>query len=59
MTRVMLAGAILVLAVLNLAHPWLHAFEGGGLDVMLVYLNGYVVQFGSNGPLPLLAHRVR
>ncbi len=36
---------VLVLAVaLNLAHPLLHAFEGGGLDAMLVFLDGLAMQ---------------
>jgi hypothetical protein len=31
-----------VAAALAVAHPWLHAFEGGSLDVALMYGAAYL-----------------
>ena len=30
-----------VAAALTLAHPWLHAFEGGSLDMILMYMTAF------------------
>ena len=43
-----LAGLFLVLVVvINLAHPFLHAFEGGSLDMILVYMNSMAMNFSN------------
>lgn len=36
--------AIGILALVNLVHPFIHAFESGGLDVWLVWLDGLAMQ---------------
>lgn len=32
-----------IVVTINLVHPMLHQFEGGGLDAFLVYLDGFVL----------------
>lgn len=36
--------ALLLVVAVNAAHPFIHAFEGGGLDVWLVYLDHWIMQ---------------
>lgn len=39
----------LVVAV-NVLHPLLHSFEGGGMDAFLVYLDGFALQVDPHIP---------
>lgn len=38
---------VATMAVVNLAHPFMHHLEGGSLDAVLDYLNAMAAQFAS------------
>lgn len=39
-----------VVAVLNVIHPFIHGFEGGGFDIILVNLDALLLQFDAMVP---------
>lgn len=41
MTRAMILMLTGLVILVNVAHPFLHAFEGGSLDASLTYINAY------------------
>lgn len=41
-SRLIVTVAAGVVVVLNVAHPFLHAFEGGMLDSSLIWMNAWV-----------------
>ena len=51
MRRMLLFAVMVALAAANLAHPLLHAFEGGALDVALPYLDLLAMQLGMHPDL--------
>lgn len=32
-----------ILALINLIHPWIHAFEAGGLDAILIQVDAWAM----------------
>lgn len=39
--------AVLVVLAINIAHPFMHSFEGGSLDAMLVYLDQWALTLST------------
>jgi len=38
---------VAIVAVLNIAHPFLHAFEGGGLDAILAQVDAFAAYLST------------